>query len=170
MTRALLAHVPELGGVVLECCAGNGSIASVLTVEGGLSVITNDVSRRTDTHADASSDTFWRACGPVDWVITNPPYRGDLCLPLVRLAVAHARIGVATMLRLSFKEPTATGTCAVIASARGPRARQRVRGGACLRRPMAARRLTPKHRARNNSRQAPSWTPNTLPIALFRRA
>lgn len=112
MRRALLANVPEIGGSVLECCAGDGSIASVLTAEGGLSVLTNDVSRTrtTDMHADASSNNFWRTCPPVDWVVCNPPYRGDLCLPIVQLAVEHARIGVAMMLRLSFKEPTATGT------------------------------------------------------------
>lgn len=110
-SRALLAHVPEIGGRVVECCAGNLSIARVLSVEGGLSVVTNDPDRRwrTNLHLSAARARFWRELGSVDWVITNPPYRGDLLLAIARLAVEHARGGVALLLRLSFKEPTAKG-------------------------------------------------------------
>lgn len=112
MTRALLAHVPELSGRVLEPCVGRGAIASILTAEGGLSVVTNDINPQlpADFHEDASQPAFWTSVGSVDWVVSNTPYAGHLCLPIVRLAVDHARVGVALMLRLSFKEPTAKGT------------------------------------------------------------
>lgn len=90
----LLDHVPAIGGRVLECCAGDRSIAAVLNSEGGLSVRNDlDPGRLTDAHGDASTATFWRSLDPVDWVITNPPYRGDLCLPIVRLAVGACARG-----------------------------------------------------------------------------
>lgn len=69
MTRALLAHVPELSGRVLKPCAGRGAIASILSTEGGLSVVTNDIDPQlsADFHEDASQPTFWSSVGPVDW-------------------------------------------------------------------------------------------------------
>lgn len=111
MTRALLAHVPEIGGRILEPCSGLGAIASILTAEGGLSVSTNDIDPRRPAafHLDAVQPESWAAFGLVDWVVSNTPYVGHLCLPIVRLAVEHASVGVALMLRLSFLEPTAKG-------------------------------------------------------------
>lgn len=111
MTRALLEHLPELGGRILEPCSGEGAIASVLAYEGRLTVVTNDFDPRrpADFHLDASHPGSWDTFGPIDWVVSNPPYVGHLCLPIVRLAVEHARVGVALMLRLSFIEPTAKG-------------------------------------------------------------
>ncbi|MGB2716721.1 MAG: hypothetical protein WBC51_21235, partial [Vicinamibacterales bacterium] len=110
-TRSLLAHLPELSGRILEPCVGRRAIADILSREGGLSVLTNDVDplRPADFHLDASQPESWPAFGPVDWVVSNTPYVGHLCLPIVRLAVEHARVGVALMLRLSFLEPTAKG-------------------------------------------------------------
>ena len=46
MTRALLDHVAEIGGVMLECCSGNGSIAHILEREGRVRVLTNDLDPR----------------------------------------------------------------------------------------------------------------------------
>lgn len=111
MTHTLLASVPEIGGAVLECCSGGAAIASVLQAS-GLSVVTNDRrgSLPADFHLDAARASSWRAFPVVDWVVSNPPYSGHLCLPIVRAAVAHARVGVAMLLRISFKEPTGTGT------------------------------------------------------------
>lgn len=46
----------------------------------------------------------WTAFPPVDWVVTNPPFAA--AMPILQYAVAHARVGVALYLRLSFLEPT----------------------------------------------------------------
>ena len=107
MTRALLALHPGIAGTVLECCAGDGSIATVLRHEAGLRVLTNDVDamRLADYCLSAAEPELW-AKQSADWVITNPPYQLPACLRIVDQAVKHARVGVAMMLRLSFKEPT----------------------------------------------------------------
>ena len=59
----------------------------------------------------ASADLYklekFGGVGPVDWVVTNPPYKMPLCRDIVANAVAFARVGVAMLLRLSFLEPTA---------------------------------------------------------------
>jgi hypothetical protein len=107
MTRALLAHVPEIGGKVMECCAGDMSIARILTDEGGLLVHTNDIDKTkpSDYHYCASDRSLY---GPnPDWVITNPPFGMPLCTKIVANAIKHAVVGVAMMLRISFEEPTA---------------------------------------------------------------
>ena len=101
-TRALLAHQP-ITGLVLEPCAGDGAITRVLRAA-GLSVISNDRSQSWGLDA-AEPELYVRSCP--DWVVTNPPYRMPTCRDIVRQAVAHARIGVAMLLRLSFREPTA---------------------------------------------------------------
>lgn len=106
-TRALLRHQPDISGVVLDPCVGAGSIASVLR-RPGVTIRTNDWDRvhTADHHLDASSADLYTAVGPVDWVITNPPYTMPLCLEMVARAVEHARVGVAMLLRISFREPT----------------------------------------------------------------
>ena len=127
--RALLHHVPEIAGLVLECCCGDGAISSILTGEAGLSVVSNDVhlERRADYHLDASLPASWWRFPAVDWVVSNIPFAGHLCLPIVRLALAHAGVGVALQVRLSFFEPTpkAQGarrlTSAVVVPASEPR-------------------------------------------------
>jgi hypothetical protein len=110
MTRALLAHVPEIQGTVLEPCAGDMSIARILSAEGGLKVVTNDIDpqRPADHHSDASDPRFATLMAPfIDWVVTNPPYQMPLCTEIVANSLRIARVGVAMMLRISFKEPTA---------------------------------------------------------------
>jgi len=106
-TRALLRHQPDISGVVLDPCVGAGSIASVLR-RPGVTIRTNDWDRvhTADHHLDASSADLYTAVGAVDWVITNPPYTMPLCLEMVARAVEHARVGVALLLRISFREPT----------------------------------------------------------------
>jgi hypothetical protein len=110
--RALLAHQP-ISGVVLEPCVGDWSIANELREVPGVTVATNDIDpERTATfHVDASHEALYRQldihCGGCDWVITNPPYAMPMCTNIVQQAVKHARVGVAMMLRISFREPTA---------------------------------------------------------------
>ena len=112
-TRALLAH-QEIRGVVLEPCAGDGAIARV--IDGcGRDVILNDIAYHDvpvfDGHTafalSATDVELYRLCQRVDWVVTNPPYQMPLCRDIVALAVKRARVGVAMLLRQSFREPTA---------------------------------------------------------------
>jgi hypothetical protein len=106
-TRALLRHQPDIAGVVLDPCAGNGSIASVVS-RSGTRVSTNDwdTDLSADWHLDARSPDLYARVGPVDWVVSNPPYAIPMCLDVVVRAVREARIGVAMLLRISFREPT----------------------------------------------------------------
>lgn len=123
-TRALLRNHP-ISGRILEPCVGDGSIVRVIVQESlrttgaseatGLPAVliyTNDLdpSKDADCHMDASTADLYDRVGPVDWVVTNPPYESQVCLDIVRHAVEHARVGVAMMLRLSFREPTAKGS------------------------------------------------------------
>jgi len=107
-TRALLAHQP-IDGLILEPCAGDGSIARVFPRP----IICND---RIESHGTpyifdardpALYDQVEQDCGaPIDWVVTNPPYSMPMCRDIVELAVERARVGVAMLLRISFMEPT----------------------------------------------------------------
>lgn len=114
-THALLTHEPSINGTILEPCAGDGSIVRALREKlwgRQHRIITNDVDPlvRADYHFDASSPTLYRVThdevGPIDWVVTNPPYKMPLCRDIVAMAVEHARVGVAMLLRISFREPT----------------------------------------------------------------
>lgn len=106
----------EWKGDALEPCSGNGAIARVLG-SSGLRVLTNDIDprRQTDLHLDAREPELYRAAAAalygrsalrtrLDWVVTNPPF--SVAFPILRQSLAHARIGVAFLLRLSFLEPT----------------------------------------------------------------
>jgi hypothetical protein len=107
MTRALLHHVPEIRGNVLEPCAGDMSIVTVLRQAPGVYATANDIKPQPDCWArDASSPYIYDGV-TFDWVITNPPYTMPTCTQIVENAIRHARVGVAMMLRISFKEPTA---------------------------------------------------------------
>ena len=110
-TRALLHHQPILG-LVLECCSGDQSIAKELRAV-GLTVVTNDIvaTRKSDVCFDATDPTLYawvlKRWGQYpDWVVTNPPYAMPTCTQIVENAVNYARVGVAMMVRLSFREPT----------------------------------------------------------------
>ena len=106
-TRALLHHQPDIGGIVLDPCVGNGAIASVLS-RPGTTMLTNDwdQTHEAEWHLDASGPDLYALAGPVDWVVTNPPYTMPLCLDIVARAVREARVGVAMLLRITFREPT----------------------------------------------------------------
>ena len=120
--RALLAHQP-IYGRILEPCVGDGSIAKVLRdtdMTGARDVVTSDIDLtcRADYHGDAAfasiyetvgpvDASIYETVGPVDWVVTNPPYTMPTCTHIVEQAARHARVGVAMLLRISFREPTA---------------------------------------------------------------
>jgi hypothetical protein len=110
-TRALLAHVPEISGRVVEPCSGDNSIARVLLLERpGIEVRTNDIDPSTPAqqHMDATGRAFWEQAAPFDWAVSNTPFEMPTCLEIVQHAVTHAKVGVALMLRLTFLEPTDT--------------------------------------------------------------
>lgn len=106
-TYALLANQP-ISGRVLEPCAGDHSISAKLH-KAGCFVQTNDIdpAREADYHFSADNPLLYDAVGPIDWVVTNPPFGMPICRDIVQLAVRQARLGVAMMLRISFREPTA---------------------------------------------------------------
>lgn len=108
-TNTLLDLV-DIDGPVLECCSGENDIANVLAVRGN-HVFTNDIdlSRPSDWHFDATDPRVWtcREEERFDWVITNPPfYYAPAIIPL---AYAHARVGIAMYLRITYLEPTQKG-------------------------------------------------------------
>lgn len=106
VTRGLLDTSPcDFSGVVLEPCAGFGDMARPMKASGMFSrVLTNDIRWGGDYNLDATDPASWAQFGPVDWVITNPPF--GVSLPIVRLALQHAWVGVAMYLRISWYEPT----------------------------------------------------------------
>lgn len=92
---------------ILEPCAGAGHIAAELPG----TVYRNDLvgarpARRLQgrtARLDATMPEAWALFPAVDWVITNPPF--SAAARILPLAYAHARQGVAFMLRLTFLEP-----------------------------------------------------------------
>jgi hypothetical protein len=107
MVRSLLHYHPSIAGTrVLECASGNDAIANVLREEYGCEVFTNDIDPRhpAQTHHDAATDAYWRQAPEVEWVISNLPF--DVAFDVLTRAVAHARFGVAFLLRKTFLEPT----------------------------------------------------------------
>lgn len=108
--QELLARLPSISPhhTVLEPCAGDGAIANVFTLAGH-NVVTVDIdeNKTVDVYADMADPVSWgwlTAGAHFDWIITNPPFnQAHLIVPL---ALEHARVGVAMLLRLSFLEPT----------------------------------------------------------------
>lgn len=103
LTLQLLKRV-NIYGTILECCAGDGAIASLLP-----NCITNDPhpsnGYEPDFQLDATSPQSWQSWNQVDWVITNPPF--SLAPSILPLALLNAKVGVAALLRLSYLEPCA---------------------------------------------------------------
>jgi hypothetical protein len=116
MTRALLSRIP-IHGHVLECCAGLSAITNVLSenlirptwlpTDPHIIVTENEPYQDSLTatwRLDATQPASWSTWGYYDWIVSNPPFvHANTIVPL---AVAHARIGVAMVLRLSWFEPT----------------------------------------------------------------
>ena len=109
---ALSDHLPELAGVVWECCVGDGSLLARLRENRPDldAVVTNDLdaTKPASYHLDATRAETWATLmfdhDRPDWIITNPPF--SAAFPILQHAVAIARQGVVIMARLSFMEPT----------------------------------------------------------------
>lgn len=103
-TEELLRHV-HIYGSVLEPCAGEGAIASVLRAAHDV-VVVHETDLKCDagfTPRDATTDLFWDWWGDWDFVVTNPPY--TVAAAIVPRAYEAARYGIAFLLRLSYLEP-----------------------------------------------------------------
>lgn len=109
-TKELLKHINLSGCSVLECCNGAGDITQVLC-EGTTAIVgTNDIDTQleADFHVDVSVYDNWTIFGRgISWVISNPPF--NQAPQIVPIAYAHAQVGIAMLLRLSFLEPCFSG-------------------------------------------------------------
>jgi hypothetical protein len=108
VTKQLLKRV-TIAGTVIEPCAGDGAMATVLDKHHGIDVVyTNDIDMTRDCHchADVTKPLIWEGwkANQADWVVTNPPF--GQTTEILPLAYEHAKIGVAFLLRLSYLEPT----------------------------------------------------------------
>jgi hypothetical protein len=55
-----------------------------------------------DRQMDATDSAYWDDLPEVDWVVTNPPF--NVHLPILKHAIAKARLGVAFLLRVTADE------------------------------------------------------------------
>lgn len=104
VTEELLLVIPSIASSkTFEPCAGLGGISKVISASH-----TNDLDKSfdTNTHEDATNRLAWERFPTCDWVVTNPPYANDAGFKILRHAYAHAKLGVAFLMRLSFLEPT----------------------------------------------------------------
>lgn len=102
--RHLLATFPSIGGGrLLDPCAGDGRMALELLRQRRFDVaILNDLDPEAPVplHLDACDPDLYSM--PPDWVVSNPPFTaaGDIA----KMAIDHARLGVALLLRCTFLE------------------------------------------------------------------
>lgn len=104
-TRELLSRV-NIRGRVLECCSGAGDIVTPLTEDKRITLVdTNDLDRRhlAKWHEDATDAAWWKTLPEYDWIVTNPIFLS--AHKILPLAVKHAKIGVAFLLRITYLEP-----------------------------------------------------------------
>ena len=92
---------------ILEPCAGNGNIAKAVRYSPDIKVITNDIDLKynCDYNLDATLMDLWIATNPVDWVVTNPPYKAEVLEQIMWNSLQRAQRGVAMILRLTANEP-----------------------------------------------------------------
>ena len=110
-TEELLRQIPQIGGVILEPCVGDGAIARVIDC-GDRIVYGSDIDPQMNCSfcGDAARRDFWESVRDVmfeerlDWAITNPPF--NVAAQIVPLAYEFADRGIAMLLRLSYLEPT----------------------------------------------------------------
>lgn len=113
MVEALLRRITiPATSRLFEPAAGKGAIVRPLR-ERGYEVITNDLRRREPFAldldcGDAGRPLVWdivrQRFGHIDVSISNLPF--DEAFPIVQLAAAYSRLGMAKLLRISFVEPT----------------------------------------------------------------
>ena len=92
---------------MLECSSGRGAISNILRDEADCTVYTNDIDPRhpAETHHDATIGKYWlQVAPPVAWVVSNLPF--NIAIQILPLALMHASVGVAFLLRKTFLEPT----------------------------------------------------------------
>lgn len=134
-TRLLLDRIKkftseEVDGIILEPCAGERAISNVLDAHiERLNIFDKDEYmpktyrgvRRADLNpdcqphclADATNPVSWAPTddghmtehryGSFDWCITNPEF--NIAARVLPLALEHARVGIAMLLRLTYLEP-----------------------------------------------------------------
>lgn len=109
MVRALLRRIYLANWVVMEPCCGDGAIVRALPEH--LQVVTNDIVAREpmtpDYLLDARTPAAWKvfAAGrPIDLTLTNTPF--DVAIDIVQQALRHSRVGVVSLQRCTWIEPT----------------------------------------------------------------
>lgn len=99
--------------IYFEPCAGDGAIAKELACEMyEENILTADIDPELKglnyRCFDATDSQQWREAFrklPLDWVITNPPYKQPDCDKIIRNAWKYAGEGIAMLLRLTYLEP-----------------------------------------------------------------
>lgn len=114
----LLRNVDIRGDILETCCGEQDIVKTILANEPSrgriLDIHTNDIDPNiyAEYHLDASNSMSYAPdilhgishFPSVDWHITNPPY--NIAPKIIPLAFAHARVGIAMLLRLTYLEPT----------------------------------------------------------------
>lgn len=113
-TRYLFRELSErrrpITGRIFEPCCGAGAIIRASGENTHpMQWVRNDLDTRwpAEFHADALSRSVWVDVGPVDWVITNPPFTP--ALDIASHALDWSTVGVAMHLRASIHEVLKTG-------------------------------------------------------------
>ena len=125
LVTSLFTEAHELTRIIKSCdtasffepCAGHGAIAErVERLFPGRSITTNEpypIIKKFDEfrptyQSDATNPDLWaemQRLGLCDVSITNPPYEGDVMLPILQNAVAYSGIATAFLIRLGYLEP-----------------------------------------------------------------
>lgn len=108
-SRWLFERVRIEGGIA-EPCAGSRALVDAGHDPAVRAWVTNDVDtfwRGLDSYMDAADARYWDQVGPLDWVVTNPPF--TKAVDILEHALAKTVIGVAMHLRASFHEPLKSG-------------------------------------------------------------
>ena len=118
MVRALLkygpfdptAHRRNADLRIFEPCVGDGAIVAELVKAGFLTGLTNDIDPKITAsfHRDASQP--WPDEWQFDWTVSNTPWampknKPPLPLEILKQALAHSRLAVSLLLRITFLEP-----------------------------------------------------------------
>ena len=117
LTNGMLETIESMGitlkGNILEPCCGDWSIIKPLSDrldrnEVDYHIMTNDIdsSMTAQYHLDMRLEDSWDTIDqafPIDWVITNPPYKN--AIEIIDFAESYPRQGLIALMRLSYVEP-----------------------------------------------------------------